>query len=123
MHRIRAGLDNRQVKLDGEPGETRISLAVLISLAFWAASAAPGVRQVFRARPSGRELSGNGRARSKRDRLVSSADLRIELELSIVYGFNALVVAEEVRQAVLDEVADMTGLQLAGVELTIADVD
>jgi len=54
--------------------------------------------------------------------LLSPHNLRIELELSLRYGFSALVVAEEVRRAVIAQVWEETGLELAGVELLIADV-
>lgn len=122
MQRTRAGLEDWQIELGGERGVTRVSRAVLTSLAFWAASAAPGVREVFGARPTGIEVQGAGRSRGKLDRLLSTNDLRIELELSLHYGFSALVVAEEVRRAVIDQVWEVTGLELAAVELLIADV-
>jgi uncharacterized alkaline shock family protein YloU len=122
MQRTRAGLEDWQIELGGERGVTRVSRAVLTSLAFWAASAAPGVREVFGARPTGIEVQVAGRSRGRLDRLLSSNDLRIELELSLHYGFSALVVAEEVRRAVIDQVWEVTGLELAAVELLIADV-
>lgn len=121
MRRVRAGLDDWQVELPAEQGMTRVSSLVLASLAFWAASASPGVRQVFRAEAS--DSNGSpGRLKIGRHRLVSTANLRIELELGLDYGFSAVVVAKEVRRAVLGQVWETTGLELAGVELTIADV-
>jgi uncharacterized alkaline shock family protein YloU len=122
MQRTRAGLEDWQIELGGERGVTRVSRAVLTSLAFWAASAAPGVREVFGARPTGTDVQGAGRSRSRRERLLSPHNLRIELELSLQYGLNALVVAEEVRRAVIDQIWQVTGLELAEVELVIADV-
>jgi uncharacterized alkaline shock family protein YloU len=122
MQRTRAGLEDWQIELGGERGVTRVSRAVLTSLAFWTASAAPGVREVFGARPTGTDVQMAGPSKSRRERLLSPHNLRIELELSLHYGFNALVVAEEVRRAVLDQVWEVTGLELAGVELLIADV-
>ncbi|MDQ6920802.1 MAG: Asp23/Gls24 family envelope stress response protein [Candidatus Dormibacteraeota bacterium] len=80
------------------------------------------MREVFGARPRGTDVRGAGRSRSRRERLLSPHNLRIELELSLHYGFSALVVAEEVRRAVIDQVWEVTGLELAGVELLIADV-
>jgi uncharacterized alkaline shock family protein YloU len=122
MQRTRAGLEDWQIELGGERGVTRVSRAVLTSLAFWTASAAPGVREVFGARPTGTDVQRAGPSRSSRERLLSPHNLRIELELSLHYGLNALVVAEEVRRAVIDQVWEVTGLELAGVELLIADV-
>jgi uncharacterized alkaline shock family protein YloU len=122
MQRTRAGLEDWQIELGGERGVTRVSRAVLTSLAFWAASAAPGVREVFGARPTGTDVRGAGQSRSRGERLLSPHNLRIELELSLRYGFSALVVAEEVRRAVIAQVWEETGLELAGVELLIADV-
>ncbi len=122
MQRTWAGLEDWQIELGGERGVTRVSRAVLTSLAFWTASAAPGVREVFGARPTGTALQRAGRSRGRRERLLSPHNLRIELELSLHYGFNALVVAEAVRRAVIDQVREVAGLELAGVELLIADV-
>ena len=122
MQRTRAGLEDWQIELGGERGVTRVSRAVLTSLAFWTASAAPGVREVFGARPTGTDVQRAGPSRSRRERLLSPHNLRIELELSLHYGLNAWVVAEEVRRAVIDQVWEVTGLELAGVELLIADV-
>jgi uncharacterized alkaline shock family protein YloU len=122
MQRTRAGLEDWQIELGGERGVTRVSRAVLTSLAFWTASAAPGVREVFGARPTGTDVQRAGPPKSRRERLLSPHNLRIELELSLHYGFNALVVAEEVRRAVIDQVREVAGLELAGVELLIADV-
>ncbi|MDQ6772233.1 MAG: Asp23/Gls24 family envelope stress response protein [Candidatus Dormibacteraeota bacterium] len=124
MQRIRAGLDDQRVELVGEPGVTRVSLAVLAALAFWVATAAPGVRQVFVARPGG-SVSHEGPSMGgskRRERLVSADGLSLELEISIKFGFSALVVAEELRRAVIDEVRKTAGLDLARVELTIVDV-
>ena len=122
MQRTRAGLEDWQIELGGERGVTRVSRAVLTSLAFWTASAAPGVREVLGARPTGTDVQRAGASRSRRERLLSPHNLRIELELSLHYGLNAWVVAEEVRRAVIDQVWEVTGLELAGVELLIADV-
>jgi uncharacterized alkaline shock family protein YloU len=122
MQRTRAGLEDWQIELGGERGVTRVSRAVLTSLAFWTASAAPGVREVFGARPTGTDVQRAGPSRRRRERLLSPHNLRIELELSLHYGLNAWVVAEEVRRAVIDQVWEVTGLELAGVELLIADV-
>jgi uncharacterized alkaline shock family protein YloU len=121
MQRTRAGLEDWGIELGRERGVTRVSRAVLTSLAFWTASAAPGVREVFEARPRG-TVQRAGRSRSRREQLLSPHNLRIELELSLHYGFSALVVAEEVRRAVMVQVWEATGLELAGVELMIADV-
>jgi uncharacterized alkaline shock family protein YloU len=122
MQRGRAGLEDWQIELGGERGVTRVSRAVLTSLAFWTASAAPGVREVFGARPTGIEIQRGGPAKSGRERLLSPHNLRIELELSLHYGFNAFIVAEEVRRQVIDQIREVAGLELAGVELLIADV-
>jgi uncharacterized alkaline shock family protein YloU len=122
MQRTRAGLEDWEIELGGERGVTRVSRAVLTSLAFWTASAAPGVREVLGARPTGTDVQRVGRSRGRRERLLSPLNLRIELELSLRYGFSALVVAEEVRRAVIAQVWEMTGLELAGVELMITDV-
>jgi uncharacterized alkaline shock family protein YloU len=122
MGRIQAGLDHWQVEIGSGQGVTRVSSTVLASLAFWAATAAPGVRQVFRAEPSDSGVLSPGRSKNRRGRLVSPANLRIELELGVQYGVNALDVAEEVRRAVMAQVWEMTGLELARVDLTIADV-
>jgi uncharacterized alkaline shock family protein YloU len=122
MQRTRAGLEDWQIELGGERGVTQVSRAVLTSLAFWTASAAPGVREVFGARPTGTDVQRAGPSTSRRERLLSPHDLRIELEVSVQYGFNALVVAEEVRKAVIDQVREVAGLELAGVDLLITDV-
>ncbi|MBJ7604451.1 MAG: Asp23/Gls24 family envelope stress response protein [Candidatus Dormibacteraeota bacterium] len=122
MRRIWAGLDDWQVELRGGRGMTRVSTAVLSSLAFWAAAAAPGVRQVFQAQSREVGIEGPDRPKKRRQRLVSRENLRIEIELSIHYGFSALVVAEQVRRAVIAHVLETTGLDLPEVELTIADV-
>jgi uncharacterized alkaline shock family protein YloU len=122
IQRTRAGLEDWQIELGGERGVTRVSRAVLTSLAFWTASAAPGVREVLGARPTGTDVQRAGASESRRERLLSPHNLRIELELSLHYGLNAWVVAEEVRRAVIDQVWEVTGLELAGVELLIADV-
>jgi uncharacterized alkaline shock family protein YloU len=122
MRRTRAALEDWEIELGGERGVTQVSRAVLTSLAFWTASAAPGVREVFEARPRGTDVQGAGRSRSRRGRQLSPHNQRIELDLSLQYGFSALVVAEEVRRAVIAQVWEVTGLELAGVELMIADV-
>lgn len=120
MRRVRSGLDDRRVELSDERGATRVSVAVLTTLAFWAAAAVPGVRQVLSARPRISDLQTV--ARSVGTRLVSPNSLRIDLELSVDYGFSALLVAAEVRRAVVDQVWAMAGLEVAGVDLTILDV-
>jgi uncharacterized alkaline shock family protein YloU len=122
MRRTRAALEDWQIELGGERGATRVSRAVLTSLAFWTASAAPGVREVLGARPTGTDVEEASRSKGKRERLLSRHNLRIELELSLHYGFNASAVAEEVRKAVIDQVREVAGLELAGVELLITDV-
>jgi uncharacterized alkaline shock family protein YloU len=122
MQRTWAGLEDWEIEVGRERGVTRVSRAVLTSLAFWTASAAPGVREVFGARPTGTVVQRAGPARGGRSRLLSPHTIRIELELSLQYGFNALIVAEEVRRAVIDQVWEVAGLQLAGVELLITDV-
>ncbi|MDQ6743325.1 MAG: Asp23/Gls24 family envelope stress response protein [Candidatus Dormibacteraeota bacterium] len=122
MQRTWAGLEDWQIEVGGERGVTRISRAVLTSLAFWTASAAPGVREVFGARPTGTDVQRAGPSKRTGGHLRSPHNLRIELELSLHYGFNALVVAEEVRRAVIDQVREVAGLDLAGVELLITDV-
>ncbi|MDQ6920168.1 MAG: hypothetical protein M3170_01030, partial [Candidatus Dormibacteraeota bacterium] len=63
MQRTRAGLEDWQIELDGERGVTRVSRAVLTSLAFWTASVAPGVREVFGARPIGTGVQRAGPSR------------------------------------------------------------
>ncbi|MDQ6899793.1 MAG: Asp23/Gls24 family envelope stress response protein [Candidatus Dormibacteraeota bacterium] len=122
MRRIRAGLDDWQVELRDGRGATRVSTAVLNSLAFWAAAAAPGVRQVFQAQSRDAGIESSDRPGKRRKRLVSLKNLRIEIELSIHYGFSALLVAEHVRRAVIAHVWETTGLDLPEVDLTIADV-
>ncbi len=121
MPRIRSGLDDWRVELPGERGPTRVSVAVLTALAFWAATTVPGVRQVLRANPRGSDVRTE-ETRSGRTRVVSPNNLRIDLELSVDYGFSALLVADEVRRAIVDQVRDMTGLQVAAVDLAIVDV-
>jgi uncharacterized alkaline shock family protein YloU len=122
LQRTRAALEDWQIELGGERGVTRVSQAVLASLAFWTASAAPGVREVFGAWPTGTAVQRAGPSKSRRERLLLPQNIRIELELSVHYGFNALVVAEEVRRAVIDQVREVVGLELAAVELLVADV-
>lgn len=121
MRRVRSELDDRRVELSNERGATRVSVTVLTALAFWAAAAVPGVRHVLSARPRSSDLQ-TVETRSGRTRLVSPNSLRIDLELSVDYGFGALLVAAEVRRAVVDQVWAMAGLEVAGVNLTILDV-
>jgi len=76
---------------------------------------------VLRANPRGSDVRTE-ETRSGRTRVVSPNNLRIDLELSVDYGFSALLVADEVRRAIVDQVRDMTGLQVAAVDLAIVDV-
>jgi uncharacterized alkaline shock family protein YloU len=51
-----------------------------------------------------------------------SGAFRCEVELTAVYGHDVLALAEAVRDGVNARVAELTGLDLAGVDVVVADM-
>ena len=107
MRRVRASLDDERIQLLQELGVTEIPTRVLSTLAYWAAQGVPGVHQVNRVRAT----------KAGPDELGE-----IALELSLDYGASAPGVTAAVRQAALEAVRRLGGVEARRVEILVSDV-
>jgi uncharacterized alkaline shock family protein YloU len=109
----------------GARGTTRVALWAVARIAGLAAREVPGVHQVLSHVADVDPV--NGPARAHRSQRHDAADVgtgrtAIHLDLITEYGESIPNVTEAVRRTVIDQIQDLTGLEVTEVNITVDDI-
>ncbi|WP_060577349.1 MULTISPECIES: Asp23/Gls24 family envelope stress response protein [unclassified Pseudonocardia] len=116
LQRVRGALSEPEhAVMPGPDGVLRISTRVIVVIARRSAQSVTGVRVAL-----GRTISGAADEHVAVG--VTGESTAVEITLAADYGHDLRVLGEQVRQAVIDRIHELTGLHAAEVTVSIDDV-